>query len=453
MGIFANARSRFGLVPSGGQGELKLFLPVLAEQTLSTLVTMLGTIMVSGVGDFAVSGVGLVDNINYMAMNAFNAVAIGITVTIAQFMGRNDRESAGRASAQALTLAVLVALAVMTLLLVFGDSLLGVLFGRAERSVLAASHIFLIFSAISMPFLAIFSTSAGIMRATGNGRTPMLAAILMNAVYISAAAVLIYGFKLGVEGAGIALLTARVLSAVMIFLMLKKGRMDFHIPRLSLKLSKDVLSPVWKVALPTGLDTLIFNGGKILVQIFMSGMGTASLAAYTIAMSLANFQNLPGNTLSIVSMTVVGRAFGSGDMPATKRVMIRYTLYAMIATTVSSLLLLALAHPLLLAYAPPPEVYTIAYGLTVMMVIFEPLFWGTAFVTPFALRAVGDATYTMVISIASMFVVRVFGAWLLGEFFALGVVGILLSMVLDWVARSAFFVWRMMSGKWMRHSH
>jgi len=78
-----------------------------------------------------------------------------------------------------------------------------------------------------------------------------------------------------------------------------------------------------------------------------------------------------------------------------------------------------------------------------------PIAWPSSFVTPSALRATGDVKYAMVVAIVSMVFVRVAFAWVLGVFFGLGILGIWISMYMDWVVRSVFFVNRVRSGKWM----
>ncbi|WP_243873818.1 hypothetical protein [Blautia schinkii] len=54
----------------------------------------------------------------------------------------------------------------------------------------------------------------------------------------------------------------------------------------------------------------------------------------------------------------------------------------------------------------------------------------------------------MYVSIISTIVVRLFLSWLLGIVFDMGVIGIALAMVSDWIVRAVIFLWRQKSGKW-----
>lgn len=64
------------------------------------------------------------------------------------------------------------------------------------------------------------------------------------------------------------------------------------------------------------------------------------------------------------------------------------------------------------------------------------------------LRSAGDVKFTMYVSIISTIVVRLFLSWLLGIVFDMGVIGIALAMVSDWIVRAVIFLWRQKSGKW-----
>ena len=70
---------------------------------------------------------------------------------------------------------------------------------------------------------------------------------------------------------------------------------------------------------------------------------------------------------------------------------------------------------------------------------------------PNALRAANDARFTMVISIASMFLFRIVLSYVLGRYLGLGLLGVWAAMVCDWIVRSLFFFARILTGQWLKH--
>lgn len=90
--------------------------------------------------------------------------------------------------------------------------------------------------------------------------------------------------------------------------------------------------------------------------------------------------------------------------------------------------------------------------MVIWLVLIHNVFNATAY--PFSgalsngLRSAGDVKFTMYISIISTIVVRLFLSWLLGIVFDMGVIGIALAMVSDWIVRAVIFLWRQKSGKW-----
>ncbi len=145
------------------------------------------------------------------------------------------------------------------------------------------------------------------MRATGNTRSPMFVSLLANFAYVGVSFLCIYGFKMGVMGAGVGLVVSRIVSSGASLRILLSGGGGLVLPRLTVRLDWKVLAPVLRIAFPVGADTAMFNGGKIIVQVFMSGMGTAALAANAIGNSLSIILLIPGNAMAIACMTSWGR--------------------------------------------------------------------------------------------------------------------------------------------------
>lgn len=418
---------------------LPLFGPIFIEQVLAVFIGLISTAMVSGSGGGAVAGVGLIGTLNFMVTNTFISVATGATVVVAHCIGRDDKSGARKVASQALTLVVYISVLAGFLMIVFDKAIVGTLFGSAEKEVLDSAMTYLFYSSLSMPLLAVYSTINGILRATGDMKTPMRAAMLSILCNIAVAGVAIYVFDLGVVGAGLGVVAFRLAPTIMLGIYVKRGHGVFAGFKPALKVSMATIKPVLSVAVPAGVDSMIFNGCKVIVQMFMSNMGTDVLAAYAILMHLTSFVLLPGGAVSILSTSVVGQAYGAGDHPGARRSTWQLFLMSTAFSVAVGLLAIVLLKPLINLFNPTDTVYLLTRNCMISYVILTPVFWNASFMVPAALRAMGMARYTMVVSIVSMILLRVFGAWLFGVYMGWGLNGIWVSMFLDWIGRGVFF--------------
>jgi putative MATE family efflux protein len=426
----------------------RLFWPVLIEQSLSILIGMVGTMLVSSVGASAVSGVNLVDQLNNVFIAVFNAIATGATVVVAHKIGAGLRNDAGKTAVQSLV-AVTGSASVLGLATLLGGRLfLRALYGSADAEVLSAGNIYIFFSAISYPFVGLYSASAGIMRASGNSRTPLIGTVIANIVNITLASLLIFTAKAGVYGVAIAMLCARATSGIFSFVMLKRGAGGFELPKITLRIEKEVMKPVLDVGIPSGVDSLILQGVRVVLASFMSGMGTPALQANSIASSMNSIVYVSGMTFQIISTTIIGQAYGARKYKEVMRSALQLCGMSAVFQAITAILVLIFFKPLASLYSPSAEALSITWEVIVYNTFAQPLFWTTGFVLAQILRTVGDARYTMIISIFALICFRLTGAWFFGIRLGWGVNGIWISMYADWVIRTVFFIPRFLKKRW-----
>lgn len=427
---------------------LRLYWPALVEQGLTVLIGFVSTIMVSNIGAYAVSGVSLVDQINFLVINVFNALAAGAIVVIAQYIGASKAAKAGDTAAQAVLTCTSCAAVLGALVIIFGKPLLSLLYGSADAEVLNAGYIYMVFSGISYPFLGLYTASAGIMRASGNARSPMIISALANFVNIAVASVLIFAARIGVYGVSIAMLLARMTSGSLSYVILSKSTGPVPFAGMAKKFDLRVLKPVFKVGVPTGIDSIIFQGARIFTSVLMSEMGTLSLHANAIANSIFGLINLTGVAFQTVTVTIVGQVYGAGLYRSAKRLMLKLCLYSSAAQVLNILPFLPLFDTLIKFYGPAPESIVFAKQILYTSCVMLPTAWSFSFVLPLALRSVGDAKASMYISIISLLALRVAGAWFFVKYLGLGVVGIWCGMYLDWTGRSVGYLFRAVLNFW-----
>lgn len=429
-----------------------LIIPLVIEQVLAVLVGMADTIMVSQVGEAAVSGVSLVDSINYLIINIFGALATGGAVVCARYVGQKDYKRACESANQLMLVMVIISTALMAVALLLNQWLLWTIFGKVDEAVMKNATIYFYLTALSFPGLAIYNAGAALCRAMGNSKISMNVSLLMNGINIGGNAILIYGFHMGVEGVAIPTLVSRTVVGVVMLLIVLNQKQQIHLDLAQgFRPNGRRIRELLQIGIPNGLEGSLFQLGKILVQSLIASFGTAAIAANAVANALAGLQIIPGAAIGLAMITVVGQSVGAKRYKEARYYIIQLMKMACISMGVICIATLFLLNPLIRCYNLSPEAFRITRELMVYHSIACLLIWAIAFTLPNALRASGDVMFTMWVSMGSMWVCRIALSYVLGAWLQLGVLGVWIAMTLDWVVRAIFFVQRLRGESWLKN--
>ena len=174
------------------------------------------TIMVSTLGEYAVSGVNIIDNINNLLIIAFAALSTGGAVVVSQYIGRKELKNAGLAGRQLYYFVTLISLLIMVIAVSFRKPIITLFYGKIENDVMSAAAVYFLITALSYPFLAIYNAAAAVFRAAGNTRITMLIALLVNILNIGGNAYFIFILKIGTAGAALSTLMSRIIAAAIL---------------------------------------------------------------------------------------------------------------------------------------------------------------------------------------------------------------------------------------------
>ncbi len=423
--------------------------PLVIEQLLAVFVGMADSIMVANVGEAAVSGVSLVDNIMILIINIFAALATGGAVVAGQYIGRKDEKSACKAATQLVWFVSLSAVAIMILVYFGKDIILNQVFGHITVEVKGHADIYLLIVTASIPFIALYNGGAAIFRAMGNSQVSMRVSLLMNAINVTGNAILVFGLRIGTAGVAIPTLISRMVAAIVITVLLCNQTRILHIERtLKIRFDGRMIRKILAIGVPNGLENSMFQLGKILVLSLVSTFGTYAIAANAVSNAIALFQILPGMAISLAITTVISQCVGANDYEQ-----VHYYLKKLLAiiyvAMVGTVALIFLALPLILkAYNLSDQTAAAATNIIHFHGISAMIIWPLSFALPAAYRAAGDAKACMYTSIVSMWIFRIGFSYLVGKYMGLGVFGVWVAMVIDWVVRAICFIIRYFNGKW-----
>jgi len=432
-----------------------LAVPIFFENLCVLLMGVLSTFLVSWLGKEAMAGVGLADSFNMVIISFFAAIDLGTTVVVAFSLGKLNRERAQAAARQSLVLMTIFAVLLAIGIEFYGEWIIDLIAGSAEPQVKALAQTYLNITAWSYPAAAIALIGCGALRGAGNTKIPMLINGGMNILNIIISTVLIYGCfswkGMGFVGAGLGLTIARYIGAIAVIYVLAIGfnpRLKITLKSYFSKLNTNILMEVLGIGVPASIESVLFNGGKLLTQVFVAGMGTDVIAGNFIAFSIASMINLPGNSLGSASTIIVGTRLGKGQLGQPERQLRHIFWLSTIGLCALAALTVPFAGILASFYTRDADVIHVVKVLIWLNALFMP-FWAASWVLPAGLKGARDARFTMWVSLLGMWGCRIVAGYGLGVVLGFGVVGIWLGMFLDWIVRGIFFYRRMTSGRWL----
>ena len=429
----------------------KLIIPLVLEQLLEVIVGMSDSIMIASVGEEAVSGVSLMDNIYILLINIFAALATGGAVVIGQYMGRKDIKKARESATQLIWLMFFSAIGIMALVYIGKEFILTIVFGDITKEVYNHANTYLMICSASIPFLAVYNGGAAIFRAQMNSKIPMLISCLMNVINVFGNAILIFGFKFGTAGVAIPTLVSRMIAAFVIVYLVTRKDLQIHIDKtLKFKFNKHLIKKILHIGIPSGLENSMFQLGKILVLSLVASFGTSAIAANAVSSNLCNFEILPGIAIGFAMVTVVSRCIGAEEIEQARFFTKKLMKICYIALWGTNIIIFVLLPFILKIYNLTPETSETAKNIILYHGVCSMFIWPLAFTISNTFRAAGYAQFPMIVGIVSMWTCRIALSYVIGKNLGLGVFGVWVAMTIDWVVRTIFYVYRYLSGKWIK---
>ena len=425
-----------------------LILPLIVEQFLGIFVGMADTMMVASAGEAAVSGVSLVDSLNVLLIVLFVALTTGGSVIISQHLGAKSYSDALK-SAQQLLLSTTSLSLLMTAIALLGNYwLLHFIFRNIAPDVMGHARIYFFILAFSYPFLAIYNSCAAIFRAMGNSKISMTASLVMNLLNVCGNALLVFCFHMGASGVAISSLISRMFAAAFLLLLLRRPDQLITLKTYSLQFDTGIIRKLLYIGVPSSIETSIFQIGKLLVLSVVAGFGTSATTANAVSNSLSQFALIPAAAIGTAMITISGQCIGAGayDLAVSYTKELLLLSHGILAAT--NLIMFFACPYLLPLYSLTPETLQTATLLIRVHSIGAIFLYPESFMLTNTLRAAADVKYPMVVSILSMWIWRVGFSYILGIYFHMGVLGVWVAMLSDWLCRSICFGLRFRSGVW-----
>lgn len=439
---------------------LSLALPVVAEQVAVMLLGIINTVMVGRLGKEAVSAVGMVDMFSRCIFPLFTGMSVGGTILVAHAIGRGKREEAGEIAKQAVYSGTIFAV-LLTLIMGFARSpILYLLYGAAEDAVMHNAQVYFRITLFSYPFMFVYFLINGVLRGSGDTKTPMRVTLVMNVISAVLSYFLIYGVHLqlggvhlalegrGVEGAAWGISIARMVGAVINLAVLLRGKKRIRISQWNrYRLKPKIVLEILQLGIPYSLEQFFMQTGKLILQIIIIGMGTAAIAANTIGMSIMSLCITFGYGFNLAAVTLVGQSLGAGKPDEAEENTREILKSNVLIMGIISVLIILFAPQLFSLYSNDKDVISCGVSIIRIYALSQP-FLAVVQVISGSLRGGGDTKYPMITTFIGVWLFRLVFGYILGVALHMGMVGVWIAMSIDLVLRSLLYIVRYRKGKW-----
>lgn len=430
---------------------ISLAVPIVLEALLAIMAGFVDTAMVSSAGEAAVSAVSLVDSLNLLFVAVFSAIANGGAVVTAQYIGNRNLINARKSAHQLLYASGAVSLLLTATLLCCVPQLLHLIYPNVETTVFENAKVYFYFTLLGFPFFAIGNSCTALLRSMAKSRPALLIAAGSNLLNVVGNAVLIYGFDLGVAGAAISTSLSRVVWAAAGLWFLHRKDLPVYLHKLlHFRLDWGIMRRVMVIGSANGLESGLFQVGKILVSSLIASFGTVATAAYSVSFTICSLGWNTVGAIGTVLLTVVGQCMGANEQEQAKQYTRKLTGFALLLVLILFGSIFLLRNQLVQLFSFGEEALTASAYYTGMGAICTiAALYAWSFVPVNAFRAAGDSRYAVILAIGSMFTFRVGLSYVLGAGFNLGLTAVWIGMWADWFCRSMFNLVHFKRGKWL----
>lgn len=434
--------------------DLNNMLPgMFIEQIAAIFLENINVFVMGFISTAAIAGVGQINTVNGVLMNIFQAFAIGGTVIVGQHAGAKRNRNGAEAAYAALLLGCAVSVLLTAAIFLLREQIVLLLFGEADEEVIENSMAYFKFTALSPPLWFLYFQCCGFMRSAGDTRRPMFISIILNVASMIMNLVFSLGLHMGVTGAALSYLFSVAIAAALALAMVMRKGFSMRPRRIAGVSAAVTIRQISAIGFPSSAENLMFNGSKIIIQVFLAGMGQAMISANSIFNSVNGIFNVPVMALYALTVPVVSRCAGGAGTKGSRKVRnaLDYISRRCVVWSVPvTFAHLCLGIPGALLFTRDWNVVCITAGMLAIYGVVV-LIQNGSYILPNGFKAVGDARFAMVVSSVTAWAVRVFGTWFLGIYLGWGAYAVAVTQALDIALRAVIYQRRFKSGTWLRY--
>ncbi len=433
---------------------LRIGLPIIIQNFLMSSLNMLGVLMIGQLGETEVAAVGLANQLFFLLSLLLFGISSGASLFTAQLWGRRDIVSIHKVLGIALTLGLGFSSLFAVVGILFPQVFLS--FYTQDPQVIALGSQYLRIVGFSYLATSISYSFANILRSVENSRLPMFVSVGALVINMALNFLLIFGMlgfpKMGVSGAAMATLVARVLeSGVLVAAAyLLRTPVAARLNQL-IAFNRIFLRRYFSTALPVVFNESLWALGISIYNAIYAHIGTNSIAAVNIASTVENMAFVLFIGIANAAAVVIGGRIGAGEEHKASIYARRSLILGIMGAVLVGLLIFASKDLILSLYKISPDTLLNARNILIILSFAMWVRASNTIIVVGVLRSGGDTRFSFVLDVGTVWFIGIPLA-LLGAFVLhFPVYGVVLMVMGDEIAKLGIGIWRVSTGKWINN--
>ncbi len=358
-------------------------------------------------GSEALAAIGATGSLINLIVNFFMGLSVGTSVAVAQDYGADRPDGVSRSVHTSIIISVIGGLLVMALGLVFCGPLLAMMGTPADIIDLSTLYMRIYF--LGVPASMIYNFSAGILRAVGDSKRPMVYLTIAGILNVFLNLFFVLVLHMSVDGVAWATIISQYLSMALILACLIRSEGAIRLIPRQLRIDREKLGLIIRIGLPAGAQNLLFSISNVLIQSAINSFGSTMVAASSAA---SNIEGFVGSTMTAyynAAITFTGQNMGARKYE-------RIDTIAKVCTGLIFVTWILLGGGVMIFSGQLMSIYTtdpavIGLGIMRMRIMMAAFFTcGIMNVYPGLSRGMGYSVLPMVITLAGACLMRI--VWL-----------------------------------------
>ena len=398
---------------------------------------MVDTMIVGKVlGVQPLAGVGATGSLNFMIIWFCLGICNGFSIPIAQAFGASKEVELRRYVANSTWLCVFFSIVITFFVCIFTRNMLVLL--KTPEDIFEYAYIYILIIFLGIPCTFLYNFLAGVARALGDSKTPLMFLILSSVMNIALDFILMIPIPLGVAGAAIATVISQGVSGGICLIYMKKKFPILKASRDEWRMRGNYMKRLCAIGVPMGLQYSITAIGSLVITAAVNVLGATAVAGVTAAQKINNLITCPLESLGQTMAPYTGQNIGAGKKERVSDGVKKASICGFVWSAICIPIVLLFGKPMTLLFLSEPNAEVVNYSFLFLLVSTLGYCLLTLVGTVrFSIQGMGYSGFAMTAGVLEMAARTIAGVVLAP---LMGYMGICLSNVLAWIFADAFLL-------------